>query len=84
APDSAFGLKIGYTAFAPLPDSFFDDPKAFGENPKDGCTGPYVIPSNMEHFQNGTEEGELRRQAISMAIDRKALCEKVLSGTGTP
>lgn len=167
ASDSAFGLKIGYTAFAPLPDSFFDDPKAFGENPKDGCTGPYVfeswkhnqdimmkknpdykgnrpaqndgidfkiytsdtaayadiqagnldvmesvpaaqsktfekdpkvqpfneagsviqtftIPSNMEHFQNGTEEGELRRQAISMAIDRKALCEKVLSGTGTP
>ena len=166
-PDSAFGLKIGYTAFAPLPDSFFDDPKAFGENPKDGCTGPYVfeswehnkdimmkknpdykgnrpaqnagidfkiytsdtaayadiqagnldvmesvpaaqsktfekdplvqpineagsviqtftIPSDMEHFQNGTEEGQLRRQAISMAIDRKSLCEKVLSGTGTP
>ena len=166
-PDSAFALKIGYTAFAPLPDSFFDDPKAFGENPKDGCTGPYVfdhwdhnkeiamvknadykgnrpaqndavtfkiytddsaayrdiqagnldvmesvpaafaktfekdglvqaknttgsviqtftIPSGLEHFKNGTEEGTLRRQAISMAIDRESITEKVLSGTGTP
>lgn len=167
APDSAFGLKIGYTAFAPLPESFYDDPEAFGENPKDGCTGPYVfsswehnsqismtknpdyngnrpaqneglnfkiytsdtaayadiqagnldvmetvpaantktfqsdekvqsyneagsviqtftIPSDLEHFETGTEEGNLRRQAISMAIDRQALVDKVFSGTGTP
>lgn len=166
-PNSVFGLKIGYTAFAPLPDSFFDDPKAFGENPADGCTGPYVftgwdhnkqitmkknpdyngnrvaqndglnfkiytsdtaayadiqagnldvmesvpaantktfqsdtkvqayneagsviqtftIPSDLEHFKNGTEEGKLRRQAISMGIDREAITDKVLSGTGTP
>lgn len=33
APFSIFGIKIGYTAFAPLPDSFFTDPKAFGQHP---------------------------------------------------
>ena len=169
-PDSVFPLKVGYTAFAPLPDSLFKSAKAakdFGQNPKDGCTGPYVfdhwdhnkeigmlknasytgnrkaqndgvtfkvytsdtaaysdiqagnldvmesvpaaqtktfekdakvqaynkagsviqtftIPSNLEHFQTNTEEGQLRRQAISMAIDRSAITDKVLSGTGTP
>ncbi len=169
-PDSVFPLKVGYTAFAPLPDSFFKSAKAakdFGQNPKDGCTGPYVfdhwdhnkeigmlknasytgnrkaqndgvtfkvytsdtaaysdiqagnldvmesvpaaqtktfekdakvqaynkagsviqtftIPASLEHFQTNTEEGQLRRQAISMAIDRSAITDKVLSGTGTP
>ena len=165
-PDSVFPLKVGYTAFAPLPDSFFEDPTSFGENPKDGCTGAYVfdhwthnseiallknsdykgnrpakndgvtfkiytsdtaayadvqagnldvmetvpaantktfqsdskvqayneagsviqtftIPSNLEHFQTNTEEGQLRRQAISMAIDRSSIIDKVLSGAGT-
>ena len=165
-----FPLKVGYTAFAPLPDSFFKSAQAakdFGQNPKDGCTGPYVfdhwdhnkeigmlknasytgnrkvhneggtfkvytsdvaaysdiqagnldvmesipaaqtktfekdskvqaynkagstiqtftIPASLEHFQTNTEEGQLRRQAISMAIDRSAITDKVLSGTGTP
>ncbi len=165
-PDSVFALKVGYTAFAPLPDSFFKDATAFGENPKDGCTGAYVfdhwthnseialvknsdykgnrpakndgvtfkiytsdtaayadvqagnldvmetvpaantktfqsdskvqayneagsviqtftIPSSLEHFQTNTEEGQLRRQAISMAIDRSTIIDKVLSGAGT-
>ena len=26
-------VRLGYTAFAPLPDSFFSDPKAYGEKP---------------------------------------------------
>ncbi|NMN01409.1 peptide ABC transporter substrate-binding protein [Bifidobacterium panos] len=165
-PDSVFPVKVGYTAFAPLPDSFFKDPTAFGENPKDGCSGAYVfdhwthnseialvknsdykgnrsakndgvtfkiytsdtaayadvqagnldvmetvpaantktfqsdskvqayneagsviqtftIPSSLEHFQTNTEEGQLRRQAISMAIDRSSIIDKVLSGVGT-
>ena len=33
APFSVFETKIGYTAFAPLPDAFFKDPKAFAEHP---------------------------------------------------
>ncbi len=44
----------------------------------------FTIPSNLKHFEAGTEEGTLRRQAISMAINRENICEKVLNGTGTP
>ena len=31
--DSVFPIKVGYLAFAPLPESFYKDPKAFGEKP---------------------------------------------------
>lgn len=33
APFSVFTTKIGYTAFAPLPEMFFKDPKAFAAHP---------------------------------------------------
>ena len=163
--DSVFAIKVGYSGFAPLPESFYKDPKAFGEKPVGN--GPYkfqswdhdneivlvknpdykgnrtpknngvtfkvytkdeaayadiqsgsldvmesvpasatktfetdstvqaynkagsviqqfTIPSGLKHFEAGTEEGTLRRQAISMAINRNNICEKVLNGTGTP
>ena len=31
--DSVFAIKVGYSAFAPLPESFYDDTDAFGEAP---------------------------------------------------
>ena len=164
-PDSVFPIKVGYSGFAPLPESFYKDPKAFGEKPvgngpykfqswdhdneivlvknpdykgnrtpkNDGVTfkvytkdeaayadiqsgsldvmesvpasatktfetdstvqaynkagsviQQFTIPSGLKHFEAGTEEGTLRRQAISMAINRNNICEKVLNGTGTP
>ena len=43
-----------------------------------------TIPSSLKHFEAGTEEGTLRRQAISLAINRENICDKVLNGTGTP
>ena len=162
--DSVFAIKVGYTAFAPLPESFFKDPKAFGEKPVGN--GPYkfkswshdkniiivpnkdykgsrkvsnngieyrvytnedsaysdvlsgnldvmdqipqsavktfrqdsgviaysqagssfqsfVIPERLEHFGND-EEGQLRRQAISMAINRDQVVKKVYNNTKTP
>ena len=163
--DSVFAIKVGYSGFAPLPESFYKDPKAFGEKPvgngpykfqswdhdneivlvknpdykgnrtpkNDGVTFKvytkdeaayadiqsgsldvmesvpasatktfetdstvqaynkagsviqhFTIPSGLKHFEAGTEEGTLRRQAISMAINRNNICEKVLNGTGTP
>ncbi|WP_270888435.1 peptide ABC transporter substrate-binding protein [Pedococcus sp. 5OH_020] len=36
-------VRLGYTAFAPLPDSFFSDPKAFGEHPVGA--GPFKFDS---------------------------------------
>ncbi|TPF94655.1 ABC transporter substrate-binding protein [Bifidobacterium sp. UTBIF-78] len=164
--DSVFPVKVGYLAFAPLPESFYKDPKAFGEKPvgngpykldhwdhnkeialvknpdykgnenvkNDGVTfkvytddqaayrdiqsnngsldvmesvpaaftktfksdkkiQPYseagsviqtfTIPSSLDHFKND-EEGQLRRQAISMAINREQIIDKVLNGNATP
>ncbi|HYH72181.1 MAG TPA: ABC transporter substrate-binding protein [Nocardioides sp.] len=36
-------VRLGYTAFAPLPDKFFADPKAFGDAPIGA--GPYKLDS---------------------------------------
>ncbi|MBW3077821.1 peptide ABC transporter substrate-binding protein [Bifidobacterium simiiventris] len=164
-PNATFPIKVGYSAFAPLPESFWKDPKAFGEKPvgngpykfeswdhnkeikivknddykgndaakNDGITfkiytdddaqyadvqsgnlnvmqsvpasatktfeknkklqaynkagsvsQTFTIPSNLEHFDVTTEEGQLRRQAISKAINREQLTDKVLNGIGTP
>lgn len=164
-PSSVFPIMVGYTAFAPLPESFYKDPKAFGEKPvgngmykltkwdhnsqvvleknndykgvnkvanngvtfkiytdpeaayadvqagnldvmdtipqsatktfeKDSSIEPYnkagsvsqtfTIPAGMKHWETNTEEGQLRRQALSMAIDRDSIVNKVLNGVGTP
>lgn len=161
--ESDFPLRLGYSAFYPLPESFFDDPEAFGEAPIGN--GPYVLETwehnalielrpnesyqgerevqnggvdlvaytdedsayndlldgNLDIITNvpasafGTFEDELgeravnqpaaviqvinvpeyvkgfqgeaglmRRQAISMAIDREQVTETVFSGSRTP
>ncbi len=40
-PESDFPLRLGYSAFFPLPASAFDDIDAFGENPVGN--GPYML-----------------------------------------
>ncbi|MEI6590921.1 MAG: ABC transporter substrate-binding protein, partial [Actinomycetes bacterium] len=42
----------------------------------------FTIPDRVAHFSG--EEGKLRRAAISMAIDRKTLIEKIFNGTRKP
>lgn len=162
-PESDFPLRLGYSAFYPLPESFFEDPEAAGEAPIGN--GPYVletwehnslielrpnesyqgdrkvqnggvdlvaytdedsayndlldgnldivtnvpasafgtfedelgdravnqpaaviqvinVPEYVEGFQG--EAGLLRRQAVSMAIDRDQVTETVFSGSRTP
>ncbi|WP_395242647.1 ABC transporter substrate-binding protein [Agromyces sp. MMS24-K17] len=165
-PESDFPLRLGYSAFYPLPESAFEDIDAFGANPIGN--GPYMldgenawqhnekidltvnpdydgdrkaqndglsiifyasqdaayadlqagnldildaipesalatyedefgdravnqaaaifqsftIPGRLEHF--GGEEGKLRRQAISMAIDREEITDVIFEGTRTP
>lgn len=41
APFSEFPITVGYNAFYPLPESFFDDPEAFNEAPVGN--GPYMV-----------------------------------------
>ncbi|GAA1598575.1 ABC transporter substrate-binding protein [Leucobacter chromiireducens subsp. chromiireducens] len=42
----------------------------------------FTIPERLEHFSG--EEGKLRRQAISMAINREQITDKIFDGTRTP
>ena len=165
-PATDFALRLGYSAFYPLPDVAFDDMEAFGENPIGN--GPYkfasegawehdvqvqlvknedytggrvpvnggltftfyasddaayadllsgnvdvidtiptsaiatfeqdlgeravnepgaafasiTIPDRLAHFSG--EEGLLRRQAISMSINREEITETIFQGTRTP
>lgn len=165
-PASDFALRLGYSAFFPLPDVAFEDMEAFGQNPIGN--GPYMldgddawqhdvqidlvrnddykgdrapanggltinfyatqeaayadlqsnevdvidaIPTNalatfedelgdravnqpaavfqsytigqfLPHFDG--EEGQLRRQALSMAINREEITDTIFSGTRTP
>jgi oligopeptide transport system substrate-binding protein len=39
-------VRLGYTAFAPLPDSFFNDPEAFGQKPIGA--GPFKLDSKTD------------------------------------
>lgn len=165
-PEADFPLRLGYSAFFPLPESAFEDPDAFGENPIGN--GPYMldgegawqhnvgislvpsesyqgervaqnggvelkfyetqdaayndllsgnldvldavpdsafgtfedelgdravnqpaaifqsftIPMEAEHFSG--EEGTLRRQALSHAINREEITQAIFQGTRTP
>lgn len=166
-PESDFTKRIGYSAFVPLPESFYKDTKAFGESPVGNgsyklasekawthnkgielVTNPdykgarvaknggvnitfytnedaayadvqgqnldvldtvpasalknyesdfpdsktnkaaavfqsFTIPQYLEHFKPG-EEGQLRRQALSLAIDRDTITDKIFQGTRQP
>ena len=42
----------------------------------------FTIPERLEHFAG--EEGKLRRQAISMSINREQITDKIFEGTRTP
>lgn len=165
-PAADFALRLGYSAFYPMPEAFFADPEGFGENPigngpymlagedawqhdiqielvtnpdyegprapqNDGLTFVFyetqdaayadlladnvdvidgvpdsafatfetdlgdravnqaaaifqslTIPSWLPGFEG--EEGQLRRQAISMAINRDEITEVIFQGTRTP
>ena len=165
-PAADFAQRLGYSAFYPLPQAFFDDPEAFGANPigngpymlagpdawqhdvqidlvtnpdynggrapkNDGLTfvfyptqdaayadlqadnvdvidgipdsslatyqdelgdravnqaaaifQSFTIPDRLPHFAG--EEGKLRRQALSMAINRPEITDVIFEGTRTP
>ncbi|AJK68500.1 peptide ABC transporter substrate-binding protein [Corynebacterium marinum] len=162
-PEADFPMRLGYSAFYPLPDEAREDEAAFGENPNGN--GPYklaewnhnqdatvvpdenyqgertpqndgikfvfyaqqdaayndllagnldtldaipdtafstfqdelgdravnepsavfqsfTIPESLDHW--GGEEGKLRRQAISHAINREEITDAIFQGTRTP
>ncbi|ROQ06220.1 oligopeptide transport system substrate-binding protein [Rathayibacter sp. PhB93] len=68
-PDSAFG-----TFESDLGDRAVNQPAAIFQS--------FTIPERLAHFSG--EEGQLRRQAISMAFDRKEITDVIFEGTRTP
>lgn len=68
-PDSAFA-----TYEADLSGRAVNQPAAIFQS--------FAIPFALEHFSG--EEGNLRRQAISYAIDRDTITDTIFSGTRTP
>jgi oligopeptide transport system substrate-binding protein len=57
-----------------LGDRAFNQPSAVFQS--------FTIPQNLPHFSG--EEGSLRRQAISEAIDRPTITKAIFQGTRTP
>ncbi|UNK69813.1 ABC transporter substrate-binding protein [Microbacterium sp. H1-D42] len=68
-PDSAFG-----TFESDLGDRAVNQPAAIFQS--------FTIPERLAHFSG--EEGNLRRQALSMSIDRKEITDVIFQGTRTP
>jgi oligopeptide transport system substrate-binding protein len=46
-PQSSFPQRLGYSTFSPLPESFYDDPDAFGRQPVG--SGPFMVTSYTEN-----------------------------------
>ncbi|MGP6171590.1 peptide ABC transporter substrate-binding protein [Microbacterium sp. A196] len=68
-PDSAFE-----TFESDLGDRAVNQPAAIFQS--------FTIPERLEHF--GGDEGKLRRQALSMAINREEITDVIFQGTRTP
>jgi oligopeptide transport system substrate-binding protein len=56
-PESGFPQRLGYPAFAPLPESFYEDPEAFGEHPVG--SGPFELVdwTRESHIRLAAYEG---------------------------
>ncbi len=68
-PDSAFGSYE-----SDLPDRNVNQAGAVFQS--------FTIPQKLAHFEG--EEGKLRREALSLAIDRDLITDKIFDGTRTP
>ncbi len=88
-PDAAYTdiqsgvLDITYQVPPSAISTFQDDAsvQAFAEPGSVNAT--ITIPNYLEHFEDG-EEGQLRRAAISKAIDREAITSTIFDDTRTP
>ena len=88
SPVSNLPVRLGYTAFAPLPDSFFKDPKAFEAKPIGA--GPYKIDSwtpkqgavlsKFDDYGGQAAAGHLKKIEFKIYDDEKAAYVDLLAG----
>lgn len=62
--------------------TFEDDGAVTAYNEPGSSFSSFTIPERLAHFEG--EEGKLRRQAISMAINRAEITDKIFFGARTP
>ena len=80
-------VRLGYSAFAPLPDSFFSDPKAFEKKPVGA--GPFKMDSisNTEYVlskfaeYSGSQKASADKLTIRIYQDPQAAYADAVAGT---
>lgn len=86
-PSQVFSIMLGYIAFVPMPESFYKDPKAFGENPVGD--GPYKFKSwthnrSIEVVRNKDYHGFLKPKNAGITFkiytDKESAYSDVRSG----
>lgn len=86
-PVSNLPIRLGYSAFAPLPESFFEDPKGYESDPV--SAGPYrvteqnpnesvVVEKNPEY--TGDYEGKAEKITFRIFTDASAAYSELQSG----
>lgn len=88
SPVSNLPVRLGYTAFAPLPDAFFADQKAFEAKPIGA--GPYKVDSwtpkqgavlsKFEDYGGDGPAGELSKIQFKIYDDENAAYNDLLAG----
>ncbi len=80
-------VRLGYTAFAPYPESFFEDPEAFGSKPV--SAGPYMVEEYTQNEQivltknpeySGEFPGNLDKITFRLYNDSAAAYADVVAG----
>ena len=79
-------VRLGYSAFAPLPDKFFADPKAFGDAPIGA--GPYKLDSSTKEQSivlskfadySGDSAGNLDKVTFKIYADSDAAYNDIIA-----
>jgi oligopeptide transport system substrate-binding protein len=88
APSKLWPLKLGYTAFFPLPKVFFTDPEAFGQNPVGN--GPFkmvrwtrnteLVVTRNDAYQ-GADKAKVKEITFKVYTDAAAAYADVQGGT---
>jgi oligopeptide transport system substrate-binding protein len=89
APFSIFPTKLGYSAFMPMPDSFFTStPEAFGKNPIGNGPAKFVswqdnVEIKLTRFDDYTLADKIKIKDITLKIyqDQNAAYNDLVSGS---